>query len=437
MRKRQLAALLNKPSQIQLILGTQWGDEGKGKIVDILSEDAEIIARFQGGANAGHTVKFNNKTYILHLLPSGILRPQKSCIIGNGVVIHPESLIKEIEELESNGIDVLNRLFISYQAHLILPYHKRVEEIQEADASGWKIGTTRRGIGPAYADKAGRTGIRVGDVLDWDYIREKVKFVVSERNRVFESIYQIPKVQEKEVLDSLRLFLDKVKGCIADTNRMMHDSIDKGKSILLEGAQGALLDIDFGTYPYVTSSNTSIGGVSTGLGIGPKKIHRIIGVIKAYCTRVGDGPFPTELSGPLGESLRESGGEYGATTGRPRRCGWFDAVLARYACRIDDVDCLALTKLDVLDNQDEIQICNGYKLNGKPQQDYLMDRLVLGHVEPVYETMSGWKADTSGIRSFNEMPKETQNYIRRLEELVGVPVALISVGPGREETILL
>jgi len=420
---------------VQLVLGTQWGDEGKGKVVDLLGETSDIVARYQGGPNAGHTVKFDGETFILHLIPTGILRPHTQCFIGNGMVINPDSLLEEIKALEERGIEVSGRLFMSQNAHLILPYHPIIEKVSEEMDGDNKIGTTGRGIGPAYADKASRVGIRMGDLLDFSRLKKKVSQNVRVKNLILEKVYGVEGVDERAVLDSLEAFREKVKENIVDATWMLHQEIRNGKRVLLEGAQGTLLDIDFGTYPYVTSSNTTLGGVCTGLGIGFRKIDRIIGVLKAYTTRVGNGPFPTELKGSLGDKVRETGREYGATTGRPRRCGWFDSVIARYAVQINGIDVLAVTKLDVLDALDEIRICTGYRYRGKVLNRFPADCGILEEVEPVTEVMPGWQEPISGVRQWEDLPEAARNYLKKIEEIVETPVGMVSVGSTREETI--
>jgi len=430
-----LAALLKKPVPLQLVVGTQWGDEGKGKVVDLLGETADIVARYQGGANAGHTVEFNGEKFVLHLIPTGILRSHIQCIIGNGVVVNPDSLLEEINALEKRGIDVSKRLFISKNAHLILPYHPLIEKASEEIERVGKIGTTGRGIGPAYADKASRIGIRAGDVLNPKLLKEKLSRNIKFKNMVLEKIYHSRGIEEDPILESLTVFREKLGQNIVDTTWMLHQEFQKGKRILLEGAQGTLLDIDFGTYPYVTSSSTTIGGASTGLGICCRKVDRVIGIVKGYTTRVGNGPFPTELRGELGERIRKRGGEYGATTGRPRRCGWFDSVIAKYAVMLNDIDFLAITKLDVLDNLKEIYMCTGYKYRGEVLTHFPADVTVLDEVEPIYEILPGWEEPISGIRQYKDLPKAARSYLNKIEEIVGIPIGLVSVGPGRDATI--
>ena len=427
----------NNIPQVQLILGSQWGDEGKGKIVDLLGKDAEVVARYQGGPNAGHTVEFDGEQFILHHIPSGILRPHTQCIIGNGVVVDPAYIMEEIDELQARGIEVMGRLFISQNAHLILDYHKALEEAIESGNGNQKIGTTRRGIGPAYSDKTGRIGVRMQDLLDPDRLREKVHHNVVLKNAMIEKVFHAQPVKESHIMALLKQFTERIKDSITDTAWMLNDSIRKKKKVLLEGAQGTMLDVDFGTFPYVTSSNTTVGGAFTGLGVSPHSVDRIIGIVKAYTTRVGNGPLPTELTGETGERLRKIGSEFGATTGRPRRCGWFDATVIRYAAQISGLDTAVITKLDVLDDFDEIKLCTGYRYQGKMLDFFPTNQVVLEGIEPVYETMTGWKTSIRNTRSFGDLPEAAKNYVYRIEELTGVPISLVSVGPGREETISL
>jgi adenylosuccinate synthase len=414
----------------------QWGDEGKGKIVDLLGEGTQIVARYQGGHNAGHTVRFDDETFILHLIPTGILRSGTLCLIGNGVVIDPDALLGEMQELEKRNVRVEGRVKISRYAHFILPYHVILEKCLEERGESGRIGTTGRGIGPAYADKIYRLGIRVEDVLDEDRLKHKVDRAVLEHNHLLSSAYGAEEVAAAEVLDSLLRFRDRFRDSIVDVSGYLHRACREGKSILIEGAQGTLLDVDFGTYPFVTSSHTIIGGASSGLGLPIRKIDKVIGVAKAYTTRVGNGPFPTELTDDMGDFLRKAGSEFGATTGRPRRCGWFDAVVVSFAIKINDVDYIALTKLDVLDDLDEIKICTGYTVGDEVIGDWTETCAYWEDVKPVYETMPGWKQSLAGISSFEELPEAARNYIGRLEELCGVPMGIISVGSGREETIM-
>jgi adenylosuccinate synthase len=414
------------------VLGAQWGDEGKGKIVDLLTPRFSIVARFQGGHNAGHTVYVRGAKFILRLIPSGILHPGVTCVIGNGVVVDPEALLAEIDELTRNGIDTRDRIVVSDKAHLILPYHRDLDLLSEARRGERKIGTTSRGIGPAYEDKIARRGIRVGDLVDPIGLERNVRDNVTARNR----LVQDSTMDWKPVLEQLLKRAERIRPMIRDVSVMLADATNAGKPILFEGAQGTLLDIDHGTYPYVTSSNASIGGVCTGLGIPPKAIGSALGVVKAYTTRVGEGPFPTELFGEMGNRLRETGSEYGAVTGRPRRCGWYDAVAVRYAARINGLDALALTKLDVLDGLERIEICTSYRCGGRTLTDFPSDLGQLAQCEPVYESVPGWSAPTKGLRRFDALPDAARRYIARLEEVSGVPAAIVSTGSERDDTIM-
>jgi adenylosuccinate synthase len=414
------------------VLGAQWGDEGKGKIVDLLTPHFSLVARYQGGHNAGHTVYVNRAKFILRLIPAGILHPGITCVIGNGVVIDPQALFAEVDELARNGVDVDDRIVISDKAHLILPYHRDLDLLSEARRGERKIGTTSRGIGPAYEDKIARRGIRVCDLADPAGLEQNVRDNVTARNR----LVQDTTMDWKPVLDQMLKYAERMKPWTRDVSVLLADAMREGQSILFEGAQGTLLDIDHGTYPYVTSSNASIGGVCTGLGVPPKAIGRVLGVAKAYATRVGGGPFPTELSGAMGARLREGGSEYGAVTGRPRRCGWYDAVAVRYAARLNGLDGLALTKLDVLDGLETIQICTGYRAGGRTIANFPSDTGQLAQCEPIYESISGWDAPTKGLRSFDQLPAAARKYIARLEEVSGVPAAIVSTGSERDDTIL-
>jgi adenylosuccinate synthase len=414
------------------VLGAQWGDEGKGKIVDLLTSHFSIVARYQGGHNAGHTVYVNGAKFILRLIPSGILHPGVTCVIGNGVVVDPKALFAEVDELTRNGIDVGQRVLISDKAHLILPYHRDLDLLSEARRGERKIGTTSRGIGPAYEDKIARRGIRVGDLTDPKGLEQNVRDNVTARNRLVHDTTMDWQV----VLDELLKHAERLRPMIRDVSALLTEAMRAGQSIMFEGAQGTLLDIDHGTYPYVTSSNASIGGVCTGLGVPPRAISRVLGVVKAYTTRVGEGPFPTELSGEMGNRLRESGSEYGAVTGRPRRCGWYDAVAVRYAARINGLDGLALTKLDVLDGLERIDICTSYSCGGRTLTDFPSDIGQLARCEPVYESMPGWNAPTAGVRRFDQLPAEARKYIARLEEVSGVRAAIVSTGSERDDTIV-
>ena len=414
------------------VLGAQWGDEGKGKIVDLLTPHFSIVARYQGGHNAGHTVYVNGTKFILRLIPSGILHDSVTCVIGNGVVIDPQALFGEIDELTKNGIDVGNRILISDKAHLILPYHRDLDLLSEARRGERKIGTTSRGIGPAYEDKIARRGIRVGDIENPKGLAQNIRDNVTARNR----LVQDNTMDWKPVLEQLLTYAERMRPMMRDVSVLLNDAIRAGKPILFEGAQGTLLDIDHGTYPYVTSSNASVGGVCTGLGIPPRAIGRVLGVVKAYTTRVGEGPLPTELSGEMGNRLRESGNEYGAVTGRPRRCGWYDAVAVRYGVRINGLDALALTKLDVLDGLDRIDICTSYACDGRTLTEFPSDTGQLAACQPIYETMPGWAAPTAGARTFDQLPAAARKYIARLEELSGVRATIVSTGSERDDTVI-
>jgi len=415
-----------------VVLGAQWGDEGKGKIVDLLTPHFSIVGRYQGGHNAGHTVYVNGTKFILRLIPSGILHPGVTCVIGNGVVIDPAALFSEVDELTRNGIDVGERILISEKAHLILPYHRDLDLLSEARRGERKIGTTSRGIGPAYEDKIARRGIRVGDLADPKGLQQNVRDNVTARNR----LVQDSTMDWKPVYDQLLRHAERMRPMIRDVSLLLTDAMRDGRSILFEGAQGTLLDIDHGTYPFVTSSNASVGGVCTGLGIPPRAIGKVLGVVKAYTTRVGEGPLPTELTGAMGDRLRESGNEYGAVTGRPRRCGWYDAVAVRYAARINGLDGLALTKLDVLDGLDRIDICTAYRCQGRTITEFPSDINQLAQCEPVYESMPGWTAPTAGARTLEKLPEAARRYIARLEEVSGVRAAIVSTGSERDDTIL-
>ena len=421
-----------------VVVGAQWGDEGKGKIVDILSEYADIIVRFQGGNNAGHTVVVGEEKFILHLIPSGILHRGKKCIIGNGVVIDPEVLLEEIDALQTKGqFQDRSDLLISEDAHLIMPYHKKLDMARERIRGKNKIGTTGRGIGPAYEDKVARCGIRCGDLLREEVFREKLKTNLLEKNHLLQSIFHEYGFELHNIYHQYMSYAERIAGYITDTSIYLNDAIKCGKKILFEGAQGTLLDVDHGTYPFVTSSNTVAGEAATGSGIGPTKLDKVIGISKVYTTRVGEGPFPTELKNAEGQRLREHGGEYGATTGRPRRCGWFDAVAVRYAAMINGLDGMVLTKLDVLDKSDKIMICTGYKYDNNILKNFPSDSDILNKCEPIYEIIDGWNEPTSGIAKLDKLPANARKYIKRLEELIEVSIIMVSVGAGRKEAIMI
>jgi adenylosuccinate synthase len=417
------------------VLGAQWGDEGKGKIVDLLTPRFSVVARYQGGHNAGHTVYVGGRKFVLHLIPSGILHPGVVCIIGSGVVVDPTALFAELDELAGMGIDVTGRLLVSDKAHLILPYHREMDILAEARRGERKIGTTSRGIGPAYEDKIARRGVRVGDLGDQSDdgpLASAIRENVAARNRLVGDHAMDAAV----VLADLRRLYPRLKPLISDTSLYLHQAITAGHRVMFEGAQGTLLDIDHGTYPYVTSSSATAGGAATGLGIGPKAIGTVLGVAKAYTTRVGSGPLPTELFDAMGERLRETGQEYGASTGRPRRCGWFDAVAVRYAARINGLDALAITKLDVLDGLESLQICTGYRCGDQLLTEMPGDTAQLSACVPVYETMRGWTGKTQGVTRYDDLPVEAREYITRLEEVCGVPAAIVSTGSDRDHTII-
>ena len=418
-----------------VVVGGQWGDEGKGKVVDLLSGESDIVARYQGGANAGHTINLEGKQFIFHNIPSGILSPNTTCVIGNGVVIDPYGMMEEIEMLKKNDIEIKNRIFVSHKAHLIMPYHKLLDKVQEEEQSNDKIGTTLRGIGPAYADKYNRIGIRIVDLLDRNTFRKKLRKNIKEKNRLFKNIYNSEEIDEDKIIDEYVEFDKKIDEFVTDTSIYLNNAIKENKKLLLEGAQGTLLDIDHGTYPFVTSSNPVSGGACPGLGIGPTKITSVIGVMKAYTTRVGFGPFPTEFFGEFADNFRELGSEYGATTGRPRRCGWFDSVIANYSVRINGIDKIALTKLDVLDTLDEIKICTAYQHNDKKIIHFPSDQNILKDCVPIYETHPGWNQPTNNIKKFESLPENAQKYLNRISELTETNFELISVGSERSESI--
>ncbi|MFZ3104096.1 MAG: adenylosuccinate synthase, partial [Smithella sp.] len=418
------------------VIGTQWGDEGKGKIVDLYTEKADVVARFQGGNNAGHTLVVNGKKTILHLIPSGILHDRKICIIGNGVVFDPLVFLQEIEELQQgNLLQPHTKLFISEKAHLIMPYHRSLDQAREAQSSGKKIGTTGRGIGPAYEDKVARTGIRVGDLYEEDLFREKLKQSLKEKNFLLTNYYKDKPLDEEEIANQYLTYAQKIKPYVADTSLILDHEIKQGKKILFEGAQGSQLDVDHGTYPYVTSSNTVSGNASCGNGIGPNKINTVVGICKAYTTRVGEGPFPAELKDDIGNHMQQVGQEFGATTGRKRRCGWLDIVLVRQAVRVSGINALAITKLDVLSGLDKLKICVGYKsAAGSFTYAVPASMRVLSDCQPVYEEFDGWKEDILYAREMSELPANARKYLKRLEELAEAKITLVSVGAGREET---
>jgi len=420
------------------IIGAQWGDEGKGKIVDLFTQDADVIVRYQGGNNAGHTLVVNGKKTILHLVPSGALHAEKLCVIGNGVVVDPEVLIDEIGALKAQGhLTSDEQLRISEQAHVIMPYHKLIDQARERLRGEGMIGTTGRGIGPAYEDKVARVGIRFVDLLEEDTFREKLERNIQEKNFYLKAILKEKALDFDEIHDSYGRFREKLNGYVTNTGLLLDQKIRAGKRVLFEGAQGTLLDVDHGTYPFVTSSSTITGGACSGSGVGPQHIQQVIGISKAYTTRVGSGPFPTELDGPEGETLRREGAEFGATTGRSRRCGWFDAVGVRHAVRMNGMTGIALTKLDVLTGFKKIPICTAYRHDGKLIDEFPASSKVMQGAKPVYEEMDGWDQTLDNVRKFTDLPAAAQKYVKRIEEVVGTEIILVSVGPGREQTILL
>ena len=421
-----------------VLVGAQWGDEGKGKLVDHFAGEADVVVRFQGGNNAGHTLVVDDDRVIVHLIPSGILHPKKLCLIGNGVVIDPAVLCGEIEELRAKGyFDDEKRLVISFRAHLIMPYHRRLDLASESRKGENKIGTTGRGIGPAYADKMARTGLRFHHLLDPERLPERIRAVVAEKNAFLEQVLEEPPLDAQEVAAEFLGYAKRLGRYAGDVSRILEERLGRGQRVLFEGAQGTMLDIDHGTYPFVTSSNTVAGAACTGAGIGPRQIDQVVGISKAYTTRVGGGPFPTELKDETGERLRERGGEYGATTGRPRRCGWLDAFALRYARRVNGLTDLMITKLDVLTGLDPIRVCVGYRHQGRMLEDYPPDLETLSECEPVWEELPGWDESLRACRSFASLPPPAQSYVKWIEQKIGVPVAAVSVGPERDETVVL
>jgi len=421
-----------------VVVGAQWGDEGKGKVVDIYTEHADDIVRYQGGNNAGHTLVVGSEKIVLHLIPSGILHEGKRCIIGNGVVLDPEVFIREITKLKESGrIKDDACLLLSESLHVIMPYHKRIDIAREAKSGDKKIGTTGRGIGPCYEDKIGRRGIRLMDLLNEEAFTRKLKEFLVEKNFLLENLLGEQPCNFEEILAEYRGYAAILRKYVADTALVLDKDLKAGKKVLFEGAQGTLLDVDHGTYPYVTSSSTCAGGACTGSGVSPRDIHEIIGISKAYVTRVGSGPFPTELLDATGEQLRQTGGEFGATTGRPRRCGWFDTMVIRYSVRVNGLTGIALTKLDVLSDFDTIKVCTGYTFQGKKLETLPAALEVFENCQPVYEELPGWRTDITGAQSFEELPENARAYVRRLEELAGCPIVMVSVGPRRDQTIIL
>jgi adenylosuccinate synthase len=419
-----------------VVVGTQWGDEGKGKITDFLAESADVVARYQGGNNAGHTIIIQDKKYKLTLIPSGIFNQNKLCVIGNGLVLNPEALIEEIKYVQSNGFSTEN-LKISDRAHVIMPYHLLLDALEEDSKGAAKIGTTRKGIGPCYVDKAARNGIRIADLLDAELFEERLRQLVAEKNIVLQKIYDQPGLEVEPILKQYLGYAEVLRPYVTDTSVLLNEMVDLKKHVLFEGAQGVMLDIDQGTYPFVTSSSPTAGGVCNGAGIGPTKIHHIIGVAKAYTTRVGDGPFPTEQNNAIGDQIRETGHEYGTVTGRPRRVGWFDSVVIRHARRVSGITGLSLNSLDVLTGLDTVKICTGYKYRGEIIEHYPASLKMLGECEAVYEELPGWSEDITTARSLADLPDTTRRYVERVAELTGIPIAIFSVGRNREQTNLV
>ncbi|NRB08468.1 MAG: adenylosuccinate synthase [Richelia sp.] len=419
-----------------IVIGAQWGDEGKGKITDLLSRSADVVVRYQGGVNAGHTIVVEGNTFKLHLIPSGILYPDTECIIGSGTVIDPKVLITELDQIEQLNISTDN-LFISETAHVTMPYHRLLDQAAEERRGNYKIGTTGRGIGPTYADKSERTGIRILDLMDPQGLREQLEWTINYKNVILEKLYNLPPLDPQVVIQEYLGYAERLRAYVVDSSLKIYDAIQRKRNILFEGAQGTLLDLDHGTYPYVTSSNPVAGGACVGSGLGPTAIDRVIGVAKAYTTRVGEGPFPTELEGKLGDLLCSRGAEFGTTTGRKRRCGWFDAVIGRYAVRINGMDCLAITKLDVLDDVEEIKVCVAYQIDGERCQHFPTSARQFASCHPIYETVPGWKQSTSDCRKLEDLPEEALDYLKFLAELIEVPIALVSLGPSRDQTIIV
>lgn len=419
-----------------IVIGSQWGDEGKGKVVDYLAEQANVVVRYSGGNNAGHTVVVKDEAYKLQLLPSGILYKGKTCVLGNGVVIDPEAILKEINGMKERGIDT-SSLRISTRAQVLLPYHRRQDEAEEVARGEFKIGTTKRGIGPCYMDKVARCGIRIVDLMDPEEFAAKLKHNLTAKNELLVKLYGAEPFEYEPMLKQYLAFAEQLRPYVADTTYLLNDALDKGEKVLFEGAQATLLDLDHGTYPYVTSSNPIAGGACTGAGVGPGKIDKVVGVVKAYTTRVGEGPFPTELHCEMGDTIREAGHEFGTVTGRPRRCGWLDACIVKYAGQVSGLDALAITRLDILDGLDSIKLCVGYLYNGEIIKEYPASLKVLSKVEPVYEEFAGWKTDTTKVRRYEDLPAAARAYLERLSEVAGVRLGIVSVGPNREQTIIM
>lgn len=419
-----------------VVIGAQWGDEGKGKITDLLSRSADVVVRYQGGVNAGHTVVVGDQTFKLHLIPSGILYPETECIIGSGTVIDPQALIEELNKLEALEVSTKN-LLISETAHVTMPYHRLIDRAVEQQRGQHKIGTTGRGIGPTYADKSERIGIRILDLMDPQGLIQQLRWTINHKNVILEKLYELPPLNPDVVIEEYLGYADRLRPHVVDSSLKIDDAVKRRRNILFEGAQGTLLDLDHGTYPYVTSSNPVAGGACVGGGVGPTMIDRVIGVAKAYTTRVGEGPFPTELHGDIGEVLCDRGAEFGTTTGRRRRCGWFDAVIGRYAVRINGLDCLAITKLDVLDQLDQVKVCVAYEIDGEPCKHFPSNARRFANCRPIYQTLPGWKQPTDHCRTLEDLPPQALDYLKFLAELMEVPISIVSLGASRDQTIIV
>lgn len=419
-----------------VVIGTQWGDEGKGKIVDFLAEQADVVVRYQGGSNAGHTVMVDGKEFKLHLLPSGILYPGTICVVGNSVVVDPGVMLEEIRAMQEQGIDT-SGLRVSNRAHVIMPYHRRLDEVEEESRGLKKIGTTKRGIGPCYIDKNARCGIRMVDLLDEEEFSEKLERNLEAKNLLLKAVYGVEGFDYETVKNEYLAYAEQLRPYVTDTVTVLNEAINAGKNVLFEGAQATQLDIDHGTYPYVTSSHPIAGGACIGAGVGPTKISKVIGVVKAYTTRVGEGPFPTELNDTVGDQIREAGHEYGVTTGRARRCGWLDACVVKYAGYVSGIDYMAITRLDILDGLEKLKICVGYKYQGEIINEFPASLKILGQVEPIYEELPGWQQPISGIRKYEDLPANARRYVERISEATGIKLGIVSVGPSREQSIIL
>lgn len=421
----------------RVVVGAQWGDEGKAKVVDFLTEEADVVIRFQGGANAGHTVEVGDQKFVFHLIPAGIMHPGKQCVIGNGVVLDPAQLLHEIDEVKERGFDIDGRLWIAENAQVVLPYHKTLDQLKEKAAGKAAIGTTGRGIGPAYYDKVNRSGVRVGDLLEEEKLRDRIRSMGALHNDIIQKVFGGEPLPPDRIFEEYRALGKRLAPYVNDTVALINKALKEKKRLLFEGAQGSILDVDHGTYPFVTSSNTVAAAACVGSGVGPTAIHQVLGVVKAYTTRVGNGPFPTEIDGPIGKELRRIGNEFGATTGRERRCGWFDAVLVRRAAMINGLTHLCITKMDVMDTFEEIRICTAYEVDGKRTDQFPSQLSRLERVKPIWETLPGWKSPTAGITQWRDLPENARKYLERLSQVLEVPIGLVSLGPKRHQTIAL